>query len=84
LALKIDSGVEALQEQGAKHNQSTQDVKSGVQSLQRQTADISQAMEQAKLRASHVSGVSKRGKLILKPSLCRGTSSKDLQLAGGA
>ncbi|KAF8527686.1 hypothetical protein JB92DRAFT_2865847 [Gautieria morchelliformis] len=49
LTLKIDSGVEVLQEQGAKLSQSAEDMKSGVQSLQRQTAENSQVMEQAKL-----------------------------------
>ncbi|KAF8478235.1 hypothetical protein JB92DRAFT_1856021 [Gautieria morchelliformis] len=53
LTLKIDSGIEVLQEQGAKLSQSMQDMKSGVQSLQRQTAENSQAMEQAKLQEHH-------------------------------
>ncbi|KAF8532232.1 hypothetical protein JB92DRAFT_3103962 [Gautieria morchelliformis] len=54
LTLKIDSGVEALLEQGAKNSQLTQDMKSGVQALQETTAGISGAMEQAKQRTSHI------------------------------
>ncbi|KAF8507625.1 hypothetical protein JB92DRAFT_690694 [Gautieria morchelliformis] len=57
LMLKIDSGVEALQEQGAKNGQLTQDTKSGVQALQEMTAGISEAMEQAKQRTSHIARV---------------------------
>ena len=68
MTLKIDSGVEALQEQVAKHSQSTQDMKSGVQALQRQTAEISEAMEQAKLRTSLAAIASSRGTLILTAS----------------
>jgi hypothetical protein len=58
----MDSGVEALQEQGTKNTRSiedvvgsTQDIKSNVQALQRQNAEFNEAMEQAKLRMSRVS-----------------------------
>jgi hypothetical protein len=55
--MKIDSGVEALKEQGAKNTQLTQDMNSGVQALQEKTAGISDAIEQAKQRTSPISRV---------------------------
>ncbi|KAF8522649.1 hypothetical protein JB92DRAFT_3110486 [Gautieria morchelliformis] len=54
LTLKIDSGVEALQAQGAKNSQLTQDMKGGVQGLQETTTAISGAMEQTKQHTSHI------------------------------
>jgi hypothetical protein len=76
--MKIDSGVEALQELGAKNIQSTQVIESGVQALQEKTAEIGEAIEQAKLRTSPCRQCLRRRVVILTDPICRRTSSKDL------
>jgi hypothetical protein len=85
VTLKIDSGVEALQEQAAKNTQSIEDVAgstqaiiSNVQLLQSQNAHISEAIEAGRLRMLHAAGPSFRGTLGLTFSLCRRTTPEDL------
>jgi hypothetical protein len=76
--MKIDSGVEALQELGAKNIQSAQVMESGVQALQEKTDEIGEAIEQAKLCTPPRRQCLRRRVVILTAPICRRTLSKDL------